>query len=222
MPHDDLLLKTALETFSNLLNQDKKIGLVYSSYYIIDQNDKKIGLTRNHDKDEVISSDDAFIRFAKGNQAQCTMTRRELYSEIGPWDPELKLVADWDVWCRIILAGYKVGYIEAPQNCYRAHSKNTTNNFIRDSLYNSEIFKGSKKIFASIARQSNLQNLRPLTAKWIFGSQYINMTQEMEIGNWVTARRELVLFIRILRWAGIKEMWPDLRLLLYRTIKKYF
>ena len=48
------------------------------------------------------------------------------------------------------------------------------------------------------------------------------MTQEMEIGNWVTARRELVLFIRILRWAGIKEMWPDLRVLLYRTIKKYF
>ena len=48
------------------------------------------------------------------------------------------------------------------------------------------------------------------------------MTQAMEIGNCVTARRELGLFIRILRWAGIKEMWPDLRVLLSRTIKKCF
>ena len=216
------MLTTALKIFSKVLNSDPEIGLAYSSYYVINEKSKRSGLTRNYDKDEVISTDDAFIRFAKGNQAQCAMTRRDIYSEIGLWDPDLKLVADWDAWCRIILAGYKVGYIEAPQNCYRLHSNNATNSFNRDSTYNSEIFKGSKKIFNSIAPHSSLQELRPLTAKWIFGSQFYNMTQAMEIGNWVTARRELGLFIRILRWAGIKEMWPDLRVLLSRTIKKHF
>ena len=222
LPHDDLLLPSALATFSQVLESDRDIGTTYSSYFLIDEKGKRTSFVLSDDDDKIMTSNEAFTRFAEGNPIQCTMTRREIYSQIGFWDAECGLVSDWDMWCRIALAGHKVAYIKTPQNCFRVHANNHTKSWIKKNEYNSEIFKASKKIFYSIPPQSNLQELRPLTAKWIFGSQYINMTQAMEKGNWVTARRELGLFIRLLRWAGIKEMWPDLRVLLSRTIKKYF
>ena len=222
LPHDDLLLPTALATFREVLESDKEIGTTYSSYFLIDEKGKRTSFVLSDDEDKIMTSNEAFTRFAEGNPIQCTMTRREIYSQIGVWDAECGLVSDWEMWCRIALAGHKVAYIKTPQNCYRVHSNNLTKSWIQKNEYNSEIFKGSKKIFSSIAPHSSFQELRPLTAKWIFGSQYINMTQAMEKGNWVTARRELGLFIRLLRWAGIKEMWPDLRVLLSRTIKKCF
>jgi hypothetical protein len=222
LPHDDLLLPSALAIFSQVLESDQEIGITYSSYFLIDEKGKRTSFVLTDDDDKIMTSNEAFTRFAEGNPIQSTMIRREIYSKIGVWDAKCGMVSDWEMWCRIALAGYKVAYIKTPQNCYRVHANNLTKSSIQKNEYNYEIFKASKKIFNSIPPQSNLQKLRPLTAKWIFGSQYIKMTQAMEKGNWVTARGELGLFIRLLRWAGIKEMWPDLRLLLYRTIKKYF
>ena len=221
LPHDDLLLPTALEIFSKALISDPGIGLAYSSYYIIDEKGKRIRFLLTYDKDKVMTSDEAFTRLAEGNPIQCAMTRREIYSQIGTWDPNLKLVPDWDMWCRIVLAGYKTAYVKTPQNCYRVHSANGYRSFIQNNEYNSEIFKGLEKIYNFISAQSSLQKLRPLSAKWIFEPQATQMIKAMKIRNWGTFKEDLSLFIRILRWAGIREMWLDLKFLLSRNIHKH-
>ncbi|GAH43093.1 unnamed protein product, partial [marine sediment metagenome] len=91
LPHDDLLLPTALETLSKALISDPQVGLAYSSYYIIDGKGKRSYLSLTYDEDKVMSGNEAFTRLAGGNPIQCAMIRREVYSRLGSWDPNLKL-----------------------------------------------------------------------------------------------------------------------------------
>jgi len=66
LPHDDVLLPTALEVFSKELVSDPQVGLAYSSYYIIDGKGKRSYLSAAYDEDKVMTGNEAFTKLAKG------------------------------------------------------------------------------------------------------------------------------------------------------------
>jgi hypothetical protein len=48
------------------------------------------------------------------------MVRREVFSKVGLFDPDLILGPDWDMWLRIELEGYRVAYTTHPLASFRA------------------------------------------------------------------------------------------------------
>lgn len=221
LPHDDVLLPTALEVFSKALVSDPEVGLAYSSYYVIDGRGKKLQFSLGDAEDKVMTGNEAFTRLAEGNPIQCAMIRREICSRVGSLDPNLGLVFDWDMWCRIALAGYKVAYFKDPQNCYRVHSENAHKSFIRDNEYNSDIFKGMKKIFDAIPSQSDLQQFRPLSAKWVLRPQIKKLIFSLIQGNWTDAKQDIDLLVKIVRWAGVFKTIPSLLSMSLELIKRF-
>jgi len=218
LPHDDVLLPTALEIYSKGLAAEPQVGLAYSSYYVIDEKGKRSCLSMAYDENKVMSGNEAFTKLAKGCPIQCTMTRREIYSRLGSWDTNI-IISDWDMWCRIALAGYKVAYFKDPQNCYRVHSKNGTKSYIEANKYHSGLFTGMEKIYDGILAQSDLQKLRPLSAQWIFESLTIHLIFSLIRGNWVKARQDMGLFAKIVGWAGVFRTLPVLLSMPWKMIR---
>jgi len=220
LPHDDVLMPTALEVFSKALVSDSEVGLAYSSYYIIDERGKKLYLSSGDAEDKVMTGKEAFALLAGGNPIQCAMVRREIHALLGLWDENLRLVSDWEMWCRIALSGYKVAYFKTPQNCYRLHSSNAYKSFLRNNEFSSEIFKGMKKIYNSMSSHSDLQKFRPLSAKWIFRSQIKHLIVSIKSRNWTDVKRDVDLLAKIVRWAGVIRMIPVLLKMPFELIKR--
>lgn len=222
LPHDDVLLPTALEVFSKALVSDSEVGIAYSSYYIIDERGKKLHFSSGDAKDKVMTGKEAFAILAGSNPIQCTMVRREIYALLGSLDKNLRLVFDWEMWCRIALADYKVAYFKTPQNCYRVHSSNAYKSFLRSNEYCFEIFKGMEKIFDAIPVQSDLQKLRAVSVnKWILGSLVKHLIFSLILCNWTDAKQDMDLFAKIVRWAGVFRTIPVLLSMPLKLIKRY-
>jgi glycosyltransferase involved in cell wall biosynthesis len=222
LPHDDVLLPTALEVFSKALVSDSEVGLAYSSYYIIDERAKKLHFSSGDAEDKVMTGKEAFAILAGGNPIQCAMVRREIYALLGSWDKNLRLVCDWEMWCRIALAGYKVAYFKTPQNCYRVHSLNAYKSFLRSNEYSSELFKGMKFLFDAIPPQSDLQKLRAASVnQWILGSLVKHLIISLILGNWTDVKQDTDLFAKIARWVGVFRIIPVLLSMPLKLIKRY-
>lgn len=207
LPHDDVLLPTALETFSKTLAFDPDAGLAYSSYYIIDERGKIIQFLSKCNKDKVMTGDEAFTILAEGCPIQCAMVRREVYTHLGLWNLDI-MIADWDMWCRIALAGYKFAYFKDPQNCYRVHSQNGYISHIKNNKYSIGIFEGLKKIYNTISVQSDLQKLRPKSAKLILEPVAKDLVYSVLLCRGPEVKRDVNLFVEVLKWAGIFRMFP--------------
>lgn len=208
LPHDDLLLPTALETFSRALLADSDIGLAYSSFYSIDENGNKIRLLSRGREDRVMTGDEAFAMLAEGCPIQCAMTRRDLYSRLGLWDTTI-MTCDWDMWCRVALAGYEFAYVSKPQNCYRVHPENGFRAYVRDNTYNRGVFRGFEKVYGAIPAQSDLQKLRAVSAgEWILKPQLKHFVSFVIAGDLRAAGQDLALLATIVKWAGPFRLLP--------------
>ncbi|WDM21126.1 glycosyltransferase family 2 protein [Paenibacillus polymyxa] len=53
--------------------------------------------------------------------------RKEVLAHVGMFDQELPYTHDMDLWIRILLAGYKMGYLDESLNQYRGHPNTVTN-----------------------------------------------------------------------------------------------
>ncbi len=211
LPHDDVLLPTALEAFSQALLADSDIGLAYSSFYSIDERGNKLRLMSRDREDRVMTGNEAFAMLAEGCPIQCAMTRRDVYSRLGSWDTTLIMTCDWDMWCRIALAGYKYTYISTPQNCYRVHPENGFRAYVLDNTYRDAVFRGFEKVYAAIPAQSDLQKLKAVSAsKWILRPQLKHLVFSLVTGQWKAVRQDLELLAKIVRWAGPFTLLPFL------------
>lgn len=219
LPHDDLLLPTMLATFSKIMISDPQIGLIYSAYYRINAEGEQIDLCQTDVKSRVMSGEEAFRRFMRGNPVQCAMIRKEIFSRLGSFEPSLPLTADVNMWCRIALAGYKVAYLTTQQNCYRVHPASMTKYISSKGEYGSQLFKCFQKTFDSIPSQSNLQDLRSLAARWPMNVQFVYIAESLMQGNWTAVKKHLNLLVQIVQWVGVFRVVPSLLVTLLELIK---
>lgn len=228
LPHDDILLPTMLETFSKALSSDPHIGLAYSSYYVINENGKQTDLRIVAPEDKIMSGEDAVKEcIIYGCPIQSAMVRTKLFS----YDKNQTVWGDVDLWCRIFLAGNKAAYFKTPQNCVRAHSEQgqrvyakrdkrsdkilsdhlgfmPNEAFIRNNTYHLLTFKHFQTLFNRIPINSDLQKLRPLSIKWIFGAQIKDLIISLKRGKWADVKQDINLIIDLFRWAGFFKAIP--------------
>ena len=153
-------------------------------------------------EDKIMSSEEAIREFIlHGNPVQCAMVRKKLFYSVGVFDPELIIWSDADLWCRIFINGNKAAYFKTPQNCVRAHAEQgqrafikrdehsirvlsdhlgrvPDQSFIRNNTYYQLTFQHIQRLFSRIPVSSDLQNLRPLSAQWIFVPQINHLIYE--------------------------------------------
>lgn len=242
LPHDDLLMPAMLETFSKALNSDPRIGLVYSSYYIIDEKGRQIGFRVVNPKDRIMSGEEAVKEcIVYGCPIQSAMVRTKLFS----YDKNQTVWGDVDLWCRIFLAGNKAAYFKTPQNRVRIHSKqgqraftkrnkcsnevlsnhltySPSRDYIRNNTYHLLTFRHFKMLFDRIPVNSDLQKLRPLSVRWIFGEQIKDLVSSLMRGNWGDAGQDVKLIIQLFRWAGLFKSIPVLLGMLLLPVKRIF
>lgn len=245
LPHDDILMPTMLETFSKALIADPKIGLVYSSYYIINENGMQTHFRMVAPEDKIMSGEEAVKEcIIHGCPVQCAMVRTKLFSYLGSFDRDLTIWSDVDLWCRIFLDGNKAAYFRTPQNYVRVHpgqgqrafmkrDKNririlsdhlghTLNpTLIKNDTYHALTFKHIQRLFNKIPIDSDLQKLRPLSAKWILGSQIKDLIISLILGNWANVKQDMNLIIKFVRWAGFFRTIPVLLSMPWELIKRY-
>ena len=246
LPHDDILMPTMLETFSKSLIADPQIGIAYSSYYIIDENGGETHLRMVAPEDKIMSSEEAMKEFIfHGNPVQCAMVRKELFSHLGLFNPDLLVVCDIDMWSRIVLDGNKAAYFKTPQNCFRARPDSGQNafikpdernlgiladhmgytpkpSFIRYNTYYLLVFKYLQTLFNRIPTSSDLQKLRAVSVnKWILGSLVKHLIFSLIWGNWTDVKQDMNLFAKIVRWAGVFRMIPVLLSMPLKFVKRF-
>lgn len=241
LPHDDILMPTMLETFSKALSLDPEIGLAYSSYYVINENGKQTDLRIATLQDKILSAEEAIKEcIIYGCLIQCAMVRTKLFT----FDKNQTIWGDMDLWCRIFLAGNKAAYFKTPQNCVRVHAKQgqriyaqrdkcsdkilsdhlgytPSEAFLRNNTYHLLTFKHFQTLFKRIPINSDLQKLRPLSVKWIFGAQVKDLIISLKQGNWKDVKQDINLIIELFRWAGFFKSIPVLLSMLLGKIKRY-
>ena len=95
----------ALEKMAAALKADPEAQFVFASCRIIDESGKEI---------EYISVSPQSPRWIVGSNTvgACFLYTRRVYEEIGDYDPEMKLVEDYDYWQRICLRFKAIGIEE--------------------------------------------------------------------------------------------------------------
>lgn len=120
---DDVWEKNKLALQIPILEQNPKIGIVYSKAKIIDSRGKATGtiigenFKKNRDQFEQILAKN-FI------PAATAVFRRECFERIGGFDENL-VFGDWELWLRI-LAHWEMAFVEEPLALYRVHQRNTS------------------------------------------------------------------------------------------------
>ena len=86
----------------------QKVTMIYGTAILINQKGHSIGIYRPK----------RYNLLFKNHIINSVMIKRNIFNEIGLFDENLFICADWDMWLRIE-EHFKIGYIDFPLTCYR-------------------------------------------------------------------------------------------------------
>jgi len=138
---DDFLNKDALLIFVNFLNENKKIDLVFSDYYYVDEQGKTIDVNI-HDK---INKNSLLNMPAHG---ACSMIKAETLKKIGGYDLVFDAQDGYELWLKII-DEKSIDNINLPLFYYRQHQNSMSNN-------ENKLLESRRKIKRHITNKKNL------------------------------------------------------------------
>ena len=141
MDADDFLNKDALLIFVNFLNENKKIDLVFSDYYYVDEQGKTIDVNI-HDK---INKNSLLNMPAHG---ACSMIKAETLKKIGGYDLVFDAQDGYELWLKII-DEKSIDNINLPLFYYRQHQNSMSNN-------ENKLLESRRKIKRHITNKKNL------------------------------------------------------------------
>lgn len=125
---DDWLAPTMLEKEAAILDKNRKVGLVYSLAYQVQNQKKRLILPGNlPTKSYIARKEDFELLLTRGCfiPAQTAMVRRSVYQKLGYWDVNLRHAQDFEMWTRIAKY-YPLAYLAQPLAYYRIHKKSLT------------------------------------------------------------------------------------------------
>jgi len=125
---DDLSLSDeAVARQVAMFDAHPKLGFVYSSFVIVDENGRPFRDSRPWAEDYIRDGLEAFadLLFLNTVPHSGTLVRRSAHEVVGYYDPRLPYAGDWELWLRLS-ASFPVGFIAAPLYAYRVHRNNMT------------------------------------------------------------------------------------------------
>jgi glycosyltransferase involved in cell wall biosynthesis len=121
---DDLLLENALAESAAILDAHPSVGLVYGAAWMIDQDDKRLWISRpSFVTGAYIRSGRKEIRdllVSNHIVAPTVMVRGKAIVAAGGFDSRFGLYEDWNLWTRIARTN-DIAYRHDPVTCYRLH-----------------------------------------------------------------------------------------------------
>ncbi len=116
---DDYLDENALAILSNILDTKPGVGLVYSDYYLLDENNEVMEVARRKKIGEEVELLDIPAHGA------CTMFRKECLLGLGGYTEEFDCQDGYDIWLKFIQS-FKPYNVNLPLFYYRQHQINLT------------------------------------------------------------------------------------------------
>jgi glycosyltransferase involved in cell wall biosynthesis len=125
LDQDDRWLPYKVETQVRDLAEHPRAALAHSSYYRINGEGERIGVTRLLEREwQPLPSLLIDVPIASGT----ALMRREAIEQAGGFDPRLAGTDDWDLWLRMAAQGGTFFCNAEPLAEYREHSANTSRN----------------------------------------------------------------------------------------------
>lgn len=133
---DDIFDPNILLVLGNYLDQNPGTALVFPDYYLMDD----FGEVFAHERRATLYSSDQLLELPPNGA--CTMVRRKIFEEIGPYREDLGAQDGFDLWTKIY-DRYKAANISLPMFYYRRHGANLTSNEQRILFARREIKKSA-------------------------------------------------------------------------------
>ena len=111
---DDVIKNNCIELLYDEIKKNSQIALVYSNYYIIDENDKiifrkkEINFNKNKYREPIL--------------AACCLIKKSVLYEVGLYDERYSRQDGYDLWYKLI-GVYKISYLNKYLFYYRQNKK---------------------------------------------------------------------------------------------------
>ena len=115
---DDVLLPDALTAQVACLERCPDVDVVHGQWYSCNQ---RTGVVRLVAKPEITGDALAYMALGNVGAIDAIMIRRRALDEVGGFDSAISYTADWEMWFRLALHGYRFGYVSQPVAVYRVH-----------------------------------------------------------------------------------------------------
>jgi glycosyltransferase involved in cell wall biosynthesis len=122
---DYCIRRDAVERQVAMFDAHPTVGFVHAAYEVVDAGGGTRQSFRAWPSDSVRPGLEEFERlcFSCYVSASGTLVRTRSHAELGVYDPQLPVSADWDLWLRLCTR-YDVGFISEPLFAYRTHAAN--------------------------------------------------------------------------------------------------
>lgn len=117
---DDIWLPTKVEKQVDLFTRDGSLGLVHVGVEEIDQNGRRLRV-RMDGAFGWVFEELLLLRSSVLGAGSGAMVWREVFDNLGGFDPRLSTSADWDFYCRLARL-YPIGFVPEVLLKYRIHS----------------------------------------------------------------------------------------------------
>jgi glycosyltransferase involved in cell wall biosynthesis len=185
---DDSCAPTLVEKLVEKLDANPNVGLAYSQSLEIDSQGKVIRSLKIHTDD--LSKKRWMQDFVDKGTTECgymavrniipnasaVMIRRSLFENNGRFDEQLRLVADWMLWVKLLLVS-DVAFVAEPLNYFRTHPQTVRSNSQKVGLHVEEEYQ----VLSFIAQDERI-------SKSLLEKAYYNMSNR-----WVNSVLRLAL-----------------------------
>jgi hypothetical protein len=129
---DDYLLPGMLRAHTTNLDTHPSVGMVFSAVQVVDAAGQVMRLLQPYYDDSIWGRGEFVSELVLENviRTPSVMVRREVYEQLGGFNPKLTFTPDWEMWLRIG-AEFGIAYFAKPFAAYREHSRNATLDFHR-------------------------------------------------------------------------------------------
>lgn len=159
---DDAILPEKIERQMAELKKRPEAGFVHCRHYYSDLEGNLLGkvglLPEGRVLKELVCQD--FIWMS------APLIRREALERVGGFDESLSTAADFDLWLRILKAGYSLACVQQPLGSYRIHPASMITNAAQAEL---EIIHVLDRFFSEEDLPGDVKKIKdPATARWRF------------------------------------------------------
>lgn len=177
---DDSCAPTMLEKLVSRLDSYPNVGVAYCQSIQMDSQGKFIRSMKKYT--DTLDKDHWSADFTNKGLDECkylavkciipnasaALIRRNVFDRVGRFDEDLKLVADWMLWSRIMMAS-DVAFIAEPLNYFRFHSGTVRSKMMKLGAHTEEIygFIASIVVDADIPKEYSEKAYNRAAYRWV-------------------------------------------------------
>lgn len=128
---DDIQFPERFAETVDYLNQNTDLDMVFFNYELIDECGRKLG--RNLDFPRYLNNRNVLMHQLRRNYMWSGLVTLKRTPDI-VFDEELPCSVDYDLFLKLLIKGYRFGYIDKPLMYYRTHSQNISGDATRSRL----------------------------------------------------------------------------------------